>query len=189
MSRVGRMPIAVPSGVEVEVEDRRVRVKGPRGELARELPRGITLGINESQVTVAPEDESRVGRSLWGLSRTLVKNMVDGVSQGFEKHLELVGVGYRAAKQGNKLVLTVGYSHPVEILPPPGLEVEVPAPNRVVVRGADKEKVGDLAARIRRVREPEPYKGKGIRYAGEKIRTKAGKAGKAGKAAGGKGKK
>lgn len=186
MSRVGRMPIAVPSGVEVRVEDRRVRVKGPKGELSRELPRGITVRVNDNQVTVAPEDNSRAGRSLWGLSRTLVKNMVDGVTHGFERNLELVGVGYRAAKQGNKLVLTVGYSHPVEILPPPGLEVEVPAPNRVVVRGADKEKVGDLAARIRRVREPEPYKGKGIRYVGEKIRAKAGKAGKAG---GGKGKK
>lgn len=186
MSRVGRMPITVPTGVEVQVEGGWVQVKGPKGELSRQLPRGVTAAVNDGQLTVAPEDDSRTARALWGLSRTLVKNMVDGVAQGFERNLELVGVGYRAAKQGNKLVLTVGYSQPVEILPPPGLEVEVPASNRVVVRGADKEKVGDLAARIRRVREPEPYKGKGIRYAGEKIRIKAGKAGKVG---GGKGKK
>ena len=177
MSRIGKKPIEVPAGVEVNIEGNVVQAKGPRGELTRSLPRAISVRQDGNTLFVERSSDSRQHRSLHGLSRTLVMNMVEGVSKGFERALELTGVGYRAAKQGDKLVLTVGYSHPVEIVPEPGLSIEVPAPNRIVVRGIDKEAVGNLAARIRAVRPPEPYKGKGIKYEGERVRHKVGKAG------------
>ena len=177
MSRIGRMPVEIPAGVEVSVEGNLVRVKGPKGELARSLPPAISVKLEAGRILVERPSDSNHHRALHGLCRSLIKNMVEGVSQGFQRVLELSGVGYRASKQGEKLVLQVGYSHPVEIEPGPGLSIEVPAPNRIVVRGIDKEAVGNLAARIRSIRPPEPYKGKGIRYEGERIRHKVGKAG------------
>ncbi|HZK17835.1 MAG TPA: 50S ribosomal protein L6 [Clostridia bacterium] len=177
MSRVGKMPVLVPQGVEVKIESNIVTVKGPKGQLQRELHRDVEIGQEEGQIVVKSPSESKTHKSLQGLTRTLVNNMVIGVTKGFEKQLELTGVGYRAAKQGNKLVLSVGYSHPVEIDIEQGLDIEVVNPTRIVVRGADSEKVGALAANIRAVREPEPYKGKGIRYSEEYVRRKAGKAG------------
>jgi large subunit ribosomal protein L6 len=178
MSRIGRKPIPVPPGVEVVINGSAVKVKGPKGELSRVLPEEITVSLANGQIDVTrPSDEGR-HRALHGLTRTLVANMVDGVTKGFEKSLEIAGVGYRATKQGAKLVLQVGYSHPVEINPPEGIEIDVPAPTKITVRGIDKEAVGALAAEIRSIREPEPYLGKGIKYANEQIRRKAGKAGK-----------
>lgn len=178
MSRIGRQPIAVPKNVEVRLEGNRVTVKGPKGELTRELHPKMRVVLEEDRLLVTRPDDERESRSLHGLTRTLVANMVEGVANGFEKALELQGVGYRAAKSGRKLVLTVGYSHPVEMEPPPGVEVEVPAPVNVIVKGANKETVGEFAAKVRSVRPPEPYKGKGIRYRGEHVRRKVGKTGK-----------
>lgn len=177
MSRIGKQPINVPQGVEVKIEGNLVTVKGPKGQLGRELHKDMIVELNENQILVSRPSDEKLHRSLHGLTRTLVNNMVEGVTKGFEKSLDLVGVGYRAAKQGNKLVLTVGYSHPVEIEPKEGIEVEVPVPTKIIVKGADKEAVGALAANIRKVREPEPYKGKGIKYENEVIRRKVGKAG------------
>ncbi|MZP30268.1 50S ribosomal protein L6 [Heliobacterium undosum] len=177
MSRIGKKPVAIPAGVNVTIEGNVVTVKGPKGQLSRELHKDIIVTVEGNTVQVTRPSDDKFHRSLHGLSRTLVANMVDGVSTGFSKNLELVGVGYRAAKQGKKLVLTVGYSHPVEIDPGEGLEVEVPVPTKVIVKGIDKEKVGALAANIRAVREPEPYKGKGIKYDTEVIRRKVGKTG------------
>jgi len=177
MSRIGRLPIDVPQGVEVKFDGNVVTVKGPNGQLTRELHKDMIIEMENSQIVVKRPTEEKFHKSLHGLTRTLIKNMVEGVTKGFQKSLDLVGVGYRAAKQGNKLVLTVGYSHPVEIEPKPGIEIDVPAANKVVVKGADKEAVGALAANIRKVREPEPYKGKGIKYDTERIRRKVGKAG------------
>lgn len=177
MSRIGKQPIPVPAGVEVQIEGNNVRVKGPRGQLEKNLHRDMIIKYEEGRLLVERPSDNKLHRSLHGLTRTLLYNMVVGVTNGFQKNLELVGVGYRASKQGKKLVLAVGYSHPVEIEPDEGLEVEVPAPTKINVKGVDKEKVGALAAAIRAVREPEPYKGKGIRYEGEYIRRKAGKAG------------
>jgi len=181
MSRIGKLPVPVAKGVTVEISGRDVKVKGPKGELSRSFPEGITLSLDDSQVTVGRADEEKRTRALHGLSRTLLANMVVGVSDGFTKTLELQGVGYRAQQAGEKVTLAVGYSHPVEIVPPPGIQLEVEGNNRVHVRGIDKELVGQVAADIRKVRKPEPYKGKGIRYLGERVRRKAGKAGKAGK--------
>lgn len=178
MSRVGRKPVPIPAGVEVTVEGQLVRVKGPRGTLEREFHPDMHITLKDRVLTVERPSDEPFHRALHGLTRVLLANMVTGVTQGFEKSLQLEGVGYRAAKSGSKLVLTVGYSHPVEMEPPPGIEFDVPAPNRIVVRGADKELVGQVAARVREVRPPEPYKGKGIMYVGERIRRKAGKAGK-----------
>ncbi len=177
MSRIGKLPVAIPAGVDVKLNGANINIKGPKGTLSRELPKEITVNIEDGNIMFTRPSDQKQHRSLHGLTRTLVANMVEGVTKGFEKNLELVGVGYRAAKQGNKLVLTVGYSHPVEIEPGQGLEIEVPAPNKIIVRGASKEQVGQLAANIRAVREPEPYKGKGIRYADEYVRRKVGKAG------------
>ena len=177
MSRIGKQPIPVPPGVDVKIEGMTVRVKGPKGELERELHRDMIIKQEEGQLVVERPSDNKLHRSLHGLTRTLLNNMVVGVTAGFQKNLELVGVGYRASKQGNKLVLAVGYSHPVEIEPEAGLEIEVPVPTKISIKGVDKEKVGALAAKVRAVREPEPYKGKGIKYEGEKIRRKAGKAG------------
>ncbi len=177
MSRIGKLPIGIPQGVEVKIEGNAVSVKGPKGTLTKEFHKDMSINIAENQIVVTRPSDEPLHRSLHGLTRTLLANMVFGVSQGFAKGLDLVGVGYRAAKQGTKLVLTVGKSHPVEIQPGEGLEIEVPAPTKIIVKGADKEKVGALAANIRSVREPEPYKGKGIKYEGEIVRRKVGKTG------------
>lgn len=177
MSRIGKLPIAIPAGVEVKLEGQDISVKGPKGALSRSLHNDMIIKIEDGRIVVTRPSDEKQHRALHGLTRTLINNMVEGVTKGYEKSLELVGVGYRASKQGNKLVLTVGYSHPVEFEPEKGLEIEVPAPTKIIVKGADKEKVGMLAANIRAVREPEPYKGKGIKYANEIIRRKAGKAG------------
>lgn len=177
MSRIGKQPIPVPPGVDINIDGTTVRIKGPKGQLERELHRDMIIKHEEGQLVVERPSDNKLHRSLHGLTRTLLSNMVVGVTTGFQKNLELVGVGYRASKQGNKLVLAVGYSHPVEIEPESGLEIEVPVPTKISIKGVDKEKVGALAAKVRSVREPEPYKGKGIKYEGEKIRRKAGKAG------------
>jgi large subunit ribosomal protein L6 len=180
MSRIGRMPITLPAGVEVSQEGRTLRVKGPLGELTRELHPEMKLERSDGDVRIVrPSDEPR-HRALHGLTRTLVNNMVTGVTSGFTKALEISGVGYRAQLQGTKLVLALGYSHPVEVVPPAGIEFRLESPTRLAVFGADKELVGQTAAYIRQQRKPEPYKGKGIRYAGEQILRKAGKAGKVG---------
>lgn len=181
MSRIGRQPISLPQGVEVQIDGNTVRVKGPKGQLEREFHRDMRIRLEDGRLVVERPSDNKLHRSLHGLTRTLLNNMVLGVTKGFEKTLELTGVGYRATKQGEKLVLAVGYSHPVEFVSPSGLEIEVPSPTKIVVKGMDKEKVGALAANIRALREPEPYKGKGIKYEGEKIHRKAGKVGGKGK--------
>ncbi|MFB3093297.1 MAG: 50S ribosomal protein L6 [Dehalococcoidia bacterium] len=179
MSRVGKVPIPIPGGVEVQVKGARITVKGPKGELSRDLIPEMKLNLSDSVLTVErPSDHPR-HRAAHGLTRTLIANMVTGVSEGFAKTLELQGVGYRAQMQGPSLVLAVGYSHTVEVSPPPGIEFEVEGTTRVTVRGISKEDVGQAAADVRKVRPPEPYKGKGIRYLGEYVRRKAGKAGRA----------
>ncbi len=179
MSRIGRSPVAVPSGVEVRLGERRVVVKGPKGTLERELPGMITVRQDDATLFVERPDDARQNRALHGLMRSLIANMVTGVTDGFSKDLEIVGVGYRAtAKAAGQLELALGFSHPVVIDAPEGITFEVPAPTRITVRGIDKEKVGQVAADIRKIRKPEPYKGKGVRYAGEVVRRKAGKAGK-----------
>lgn len=177
MSRIGKLPVVVPAGVEVKLEGNHLFVKGPKGTLERTLHKDMVLTLENGVISVTRPSDQKEHRALHGLTRALINNMITGVSAGYEKNLELVGVGYKAAKQGAKLVLTVGYSHPVEFEPEKGLEIDVPAPTKITVRGADKEKVGMLAANIRAVREPEPYKGKGIKYAGEIIRRKVGKTG------------
>ncbi len=182
MSRVGRKPVPIPEGVRVEIRDHTVTVQGPRGELSRQIHRDMVVAIENGQVLVKRPSDDREHRALHGLTRSLIANLIEGVTRGYARTLELVGTGYRASKSGGKLVITVGYSHPVEVEPPPGIDIEVPNPTTVVVRGADKEAVGQWAANIRSIRRPEPYLGKGIRYAGEKVRRKVGKAGKAGKA-------
>ena len=179
MSRVGRNPISIPSGVSVTMTDRMVDVKGPKGSLQRTLPGEITVRQEGTTLVVERPNEERQSRALHGLTRTLVANMVAGVSDGFSKELEIVGVGYRAAAQGpSKLELALGYSHPVHFQAPEGVTFEVPIPTRIIVRGTDKEAVGQVAANIRKLRKPEPYKGKGVKYAGERILRKAGKAAK-----------
>ncbi|MGI8492804.1 MAG: 50S ribosomal protein L6 [Acidimicrobiales bacterium] len=179
MSRIGRAPITVPSGVEVSVADKQVTVKGPRGSLARALPGEITLRRDDSTLIMERPNDERQNRALHGLARSLVYNMVVGVTEGFNKELEIVGVGYRASAQGaNRLELALGFSHPVYVDAPDGITFEVPQPTRITVRGIDKELVGQVAANIRKIRKPEPYKGKGVRYAGERVIRKAGKAAK-----------
>ena len=178
MSRIGRMPIAVPAGVTVEIaENNKVTVKGPKGTLERVLPSEMNIALEGEQVVVTRPNDLKKMKSLHGLTRTLINNMVVGVSTGYEKKLEVNGVGYKAAKAGNKLTLSLGYSHPVEMIDPEGLESTVEG-NVITVKGIDKEKVGQYAAEIRSKREPEPYKGKGIKYADEVIRRKVGKTGK-----------
>lgn len=179
MSRIGKKPIPLPKGVEVIVEEGNlVTVKGPKGELVKQLPACLEIRLESEEALVLRPSDKKEHRSLHGLGRSLLANMVEGVSNGFSRNLELVGVGYRAAKQGNNLVLSVGYSQPVNIVPLEGIEIDVPAQTKITVRGIDKEKVGDTAAIIRKVRPPEPYKGKGIKYENEFIRRKVGKAGK-----------
>ncbi|HAH97604.1 MAG TPA: 50S ribosomal protein L6 [Firmicutes bacterium] len=178
MSRIGKKEIAIPSGVNVDIQGSLVKVKGPKGELSRTFHDLMVVEKNKEELIVKRPDDEKLSRSLHGLTRTLLANMVDGVTKGFSKNLEISGVGYRAAKQGNKLVLNLGFSHPVEFDPPTGIEFDVPAPTRITVRGIDKELVGQVASDIRAKRPPEPYLGKGVRYEGEKIKRKAGKTGK-----------
>ena len=180
MSRIGRLPVAVPAGVEVALDGRRITVSGPKGELSRELHPEMAVAREDGSIVVSRPSEQKHHRELHGLTRTLVANMVEGVTTGYRKGLEITGVGYRAALSGRKLVLSLGYSHPVEIDPPSGITFEVENPTRLTVVGIDKELVGEVAARVRATRKPEPYKGKGVRYAGERVRRKAGKAGKIG---------
>ena len=181
MSRIGKMPITVPAGVTVTIEDNFVTVKGPKGELSRQIHKDMGLELKDGVITVTRPSDDKPHRGLHGLSRTLIHNMVVGVTDGFSKNLEIQGVGYRAAKQGNNINFTLGFSHPVVMEPPAGISFDVPAPNKIVVSGIDKEAVGAMAAKIRSYREPEPYKGKGIKYEGEHIRRKVGKAGAKGK--------
>ena len=179
MSRIGKMPIAIPAGVTVDIaENNKVTVKGPKGTLERVLPSEMIISKDGDVVTVSRPNDLKRMRSLHGLTRTLINNMVVGVTDGYQKVLEINGVGYRAAKQGNKLVLSLGYSHPVEMVDPEGVEVVVEDQNKIIVKGIDQEKVGQYAAEIREKRAPEPYKGKGIKYADEVIRRKVGKTGK-----------
>lgn len=178
MSRIGRKPIAIPNGVEVTLDNSVITVKGPKGTLTRELHKDMQITVENNEINVVRPSDNKTHRSLHGTTRSVVSNMVSGVTEGFAKNLELVGVGYRASKSGDKIVLNVGYSHPVEITPEPGIEFEVPVNTKITVRGIDKERVGAYAAKIRSVREPEPYKGKGIKYEGERIIRKEGKAGK-----------
>ena len=179
MSRVGRSPIPVPSGVSVTLEERSVTVQGPQGTLARSLPGSITISQEGDVLNVARPNDERMNRALHGLTRSLVANMVTGVTQGFTKELEIVGVGYRALLRGpTSLELALGFSHPVFVEAPEGITFEVPVPTRIIVKGIDKEAVGQIAADIRKIRKPEPYKGKGVRYAGERVLRKAGKAAK-----------
>ncbi|MGH2653381.1 MAG: 50S ribosomal protein L6 [Actinomycetota bacterium] len=178
MSRIGKQPIAIPDGVSVDVGDGLVTVKGPGGELSQRVVRDMRVIVDGGEVRVERPSDERDHRSLHGLTRSLIANMVEGVTKGYEKRLEIQGVGYRAALKGSELELQVGFSHPVTISPPAGIEFEVPAPNRIVVKGIDKQLVGEIAANVRKVRKPEPYKGKGIRYEGEYVRKKAGKAAK-----------
>ncbi|RCX13977.1 large subunit ribosomal protein L6 [Fontibacillus phaseoli] len=178
MSRIGRKPITVPSGVDITLDNSVITVKGPKGTLTRELHKDIKVSVEDNQILVERPSDNKLHRSLHGTTRSVVNNMVSGVTEGFSKSLELVGVGYRASKSGEKLVLNVGYSHPVEITPEPGIAFEVPSNTKIIVSGINKERVGEYAAKIRSVREPEPYKGKGIKYEGERIIRKEGKAGK-----------
>ena len=179
MSRIGKKPITVPSGVDVTINGQRVAVKGPKGTLEMEVAGSISIGREGDELIVTRPDDERTNRALHGLTRTLVQNMVTGVSDGFVKELEIVGVGYRAAASGpNRLELQLGFSHPVVVDAPDGITFEVPAPTRIAVRGFDKQQVGQVAADIRKIRKPEPYKGKGVRYAGERVLRKAGKSAK-----------
>ena len=178
MSRIGRKPIAIPNGVTVTLDNTLITVNGPKGTLSRQVHKDMKIKVEASEITVERPSDNKLHRSLHGTTRSVVANMVSGVTEGYSKNLELVGVGYRANKTGNKLVLNVGYSHPVEITPENGIEFDVPAQNKITVRGIDKELVGATAAKIREVRLPEPYKGKGIKYEGERILRKEGKAGK-----------
>ena len=178
MSRIGRKPIEIPAGVEVKVEGNTVSVKGPKGSLTNTFHPDMSIKVEGNEIVVTRPSEDKLHRSLHGLTRTLVANMVDGVTKGFQKELEVNGVGYRVAKQGTNLVMNLGYSHQVIMAEKDGITIEVPAPNRIIVHGADKQKVGQFAAEIREKRPPEPYKGKGIKYAGEFIIRKEGKAGK-----------
>ena len=180
MSRIGRLPIPVPSGVDVTIDGRQVTVKGPKGTLSRALHPDMTISREDGTLVVTRPTEQKTHKQLHGLTRTLVNNMVVGVTDGYRKGLEITGVGYRAALNGRKLTLNLGYSHPIEIDPPEGITFEVENPTRLAVIGIDKELVGETAAKIRSTRKPEPYKGKGVRYSGEYIRRKAGKAGKIG---------
>jgi ribosomal protein L6, bacterial type len=182
MSRIGRLPIEIPKGVDVKVdENNNVTVKGQKGTLSKSFHKDMIIKVENDTLTVQRPSEQKLHKSLHGLTRTLIHNMVEGVTKGYEKGLEINGVGYRALKQGKKIVLTLGYSHPVEMEEPAGITVEVPTPNKLVVKGIDKQAVGEFAAKIRSKREPEPYKGKGIKYETETIRRKEGKTGGKGK--------
>ena len=178
MSRTGKKPVVVPDKVEVQIDGSNITVKGPKGQLSQELPGEMTVQLKDDQIVVNRPSDNPKHRSLHGLTRSLISNMVQGVTEGYSCSLELLGVGYKAAMQGKKLVLNVGYSHPVEFDPGENMEIEVPAPTKILVKGIDKQEVGNLASVIRRTFPPEPYKGKGIRYENELVRQKVGKAGK-----------
>lgn len=178
MSRIGKMPVAIPSGVEVKIDGTTVTIKGNKGELTRTFQPTMIIKQEGDEIIISPADEERQTNAFWGLTRSLIHNMVVGVSEGFSKKLELVGVGYRAALKGKDLEMQLGYSHPVLVNAPEGITFEVPSQNEIIVSGSSKEQVGQVAADIRKWRKPEPYKGKGIRYEGEYVRRKAGKAGK-----------
>ena len=175
MSRIAKMPIKIPQGVSVDLRDDEVLVKGPGGELCQKASHLVEIELEDGEARVLPKDDSRTARELAGTTRSLVNGMVIGVSQGFEKALELQGVGYRAAKQGTRLVMQLGFSHPIEYEPPPGIVIETPSATEIRVKGADKQRVGQVAAELRAFRPPEPYKGKGVRYLGEQVRHKEGK--------------
>jgi len=177
VSRIGKKPISLPAGVKVTVDGNQVTVQGSKGTLTQTLPKGITVTQEDNQIIVRRANDDKQQRAFHGLIRALIANMVEGVTNGFEKKLELVGVGYRAQLQGKKLVINIGFSHPVEVDAPEGIEFEVPAPTKITVKGIDKQAVGNTAAHIRAIRKPEPYKGKGIKYENEVVRRKAGKAG------------
>ena len=181
MSRIGRQPIAVPAGVDVKIDGSTVTVKGPKGTLTRTVHSNMKVELDGAEIKVSRPDESNLNKSLHGLTRTLIANMVKGVTDGYSKELEINGVGYRAAKQGKDLVMNIGYSHQVIMAEPEGITIDVPAQNKIVISGPDKQKVGQFAAEVREKRPPEPYKGKGIKYVDEHIRRKEGKAGKSGK--------
>jgi len=181
MSRIGREPIVIPAGVDVTVDGSTVTVKGPKGELSRTVHSNMTVEKKDGQILVTRPNDNKENRSLHGLTRTLIANMVTGVEKGFSKELEINGIGYRAEKKGKDLVLNVGYSHPVVMPEIDGITIDVPAPNKIIISGPDKQKVGQFASEVREKRPPEPYKGKGIKYASEHIRRKEGKAGKGGK--------
>ncbi|MBQ5995792.1 MAG: 50S ribosomal protein L6 [Clostridia bacterium] len=181
MSRIGRQPIAVPAGVEVKIDGSTVTVKGPKGTLTRTVHNNMKVELNGAEINVSRPDDSNLNKSLHGLTRTLIANMVTGVTDGYTKELEINGVGYRAQKQGKDLVMNIGFSHQVIVSEIEGITIDVPSPNKIIVSGADKQKVGQFAAEIREKRPPEPYKGKGIKYVDEHIRRKEGKAGKGGK--------
>jgi large subunit ribosomal protein L6 len=176
MSRIGKLPIPVPDGVDVALDGLTVTVKGPKGELTRTMPDGVDIATEDGTVLVTRQGDTRTHRSRHGLVRALIANMVEGVTEGYTKRLELVGVGYRAQQKGSNLEIQVGYSHPVDVEAPDGITLQAPTPTQIVVTGIDKVLVGQVAANIRRIRPPEPYKGKGIKYEGERIRRKAGKA-------------
>jgi large subunit ribosomal protein L6 len=178
MSRIGKLPIAVPAGVTVKIEGEEITVKGPKGELKRDIPAEMNVKMEGSTLTVTRPSDDKKHRAFHGLTRSLLANMVQGVSKGFDKNLEIVGVGYRAEKAGEKLTLRIGFSHPVEIKPVPGITLSVEGNTKIKVSGINKEDVGEMAAEIRAIRPPDHYKGKGIRYAGEKVHIKPGKAGK-----------
>ncbi len=179
MSRIGRLPVAIPAGVTVKVDEKNlVTVRGPKGELNQQIHPDMKISIEGNVLTVSRPSDEKLHKSLHGLSRTLINNMVIGVTEGFSKTLEIVGVGYRAQVQGKNLVINIGYSHPVEMVPEDGITFECPNPNTIVVKGASKQRVGEIAANVRSVREPEPYHGKGIKYQNEVIRRKEGKTGK-----------
>lgn len=179
MSRIGLNPIEIPSGVEVNVNgDNFVEVKGPKGQLSEQIDRDMIIKIEDGVLTVERPSETKRHKSIHGLSRTLINNMIVGVTEGYQKSLEIIGTGYRAAKQGNKLVLTLGFSHPLELVDPEGIEVEVPAASQIIIKGINKQQVGNYASKIRDYRKPEPYKGKGVKYTDERIRRKVGKTGK-----------
>lgn len=178
MSRIGKQPVEIPGGVEVQIDGQTVSVKGPKGQLSHTLAQPITAKIEENLIVVARPNDERLSKSLHGLSRTLIANMIEGVTKGYSKELEIVGTGYRATAKGKSIELALGYSHTITVNPPEGIEFQVPAQNKITVSGIDKQLVGETAANIRKLRKPEPYKGKGIRYAGEVVRRKVGKAGK-----------
>jgi large subunit ribosomal protein L6 len=178
MSRIGRLPITVPSGVEVNIDGRKVSVKGPKGELSHTVAEPIEVALEDGKVTVSRPDDVNVNRALHGLTRSLINNMVVGVTDGYKKTLVIQGVGYRVVAKGKNLEFSLGYSHPITVEPPEGISFTVERPTQLIVEGIDKQKVGEVAANIRKLRKPDPYKGKGVRYEGEQIRRKVGKAGK-----------
>ena len=181
MSRIGKLPIAIPAGVDVTIDGSTVTVKGPQETLTRTVHSNIAVAVENNEIVVTRPNDEKLNKSLHGLTRTLIANMVEGVAHGYKKELEINGIGYRAAMQGTQLVMNIGYSHQVFMDQPDGIKIEVPAPNKIVISGPDKQKVGQFAAEVREKRPPEPYKGKGIKYADEHIRRKEGKAGKGGK--------